>query len=206
MADVLVTITVPLPVIVPAGLPELITTLAPGVKTAPEFTVNVPETPKLLFAVTAALEARASPEKVRVAELDIELPFAKVIVPPEGAKLPLAPTVIAASILKDALVDTVADAAMARVLNTRVFEFAIELLLFIVTVPPLGEKLPDTPTAKAPPTAKETLEVFVPLKVTPLKVIVPELLIEVVPVSKTIVPPVGARVLPVVIASELLMV
>jgi hypothetical protein len=181
---------------VPAAPPEFITAAATGVNTAPELTVKVPETPKLLFAETAALEASAKPENVRVPELLIELPFPKVMVPPEGENTPLEPTVRAVPTLNEEPVVTVADAAIARVLKASVPELPMEPPLFMVTVPALGERLPDVPTVKAPPTAKLALVVVVPLKVTPLNVSVPELFIEVAPVSKVIVPPVGAKVFP----------
>jgi len=52
---VLVTCTIPLPVIVPFAPPLLITTEEDGVNTVPAFIVNVPVILKLLLAVTEAL-------------------------------------------------------------------------------------------------------------------------------------------------------
>lgn len=114
-----------------------------------------------------------------------------VIVPADGDKLPLAPTFNAPLIVK--LDEVVVVPLIVRPENARVLELEIEPPV-MVTVPPAGEKLPAAPTERALATLNETFEVFVPLNVTLLKVNVPELLIVVVPVSKVIVPPVGARV------------
>jgi len=49
-----VTLTVPEPVIVPWAAAELMTSVTPGVKVAPELIVNVPTTSKLLVEVALA--------------------------------------------------------------------------------------------------------------------------------------------------------
>jgi len=76
----------------------------------------------------------------------------------------------------------------------------------IVTVPADGVRFPLAPIVKAELTVKVAPVVKVPFKVSPAKVRVPELVKEVEPVSKVIVPPVGARVFPDDIVSALLIV
>ena len=126
-----------------------------------------------------------------------------VIIPAEGDKLAPAPMLKVPFTVKPE--EVVVVPVVLRLAKTKVPELLIEPA-FLVTVPPVGEKLPVAPTVKTAFTENETFEVFVPLNVTPLNVRVPELLIVVVPVSKVIVPPVGAKVLPEDTVSALLIV
>ena len=111
VAAVRVTLTVPKPVKVPA--PEMISAAA-GVKVAPEFTVKVVTTEKLPLEVTLAELAMVRLLKARVPELAILAPLFRVMVPADGAKTALEPTVKAAPTEKLAEVVTVAELAMVR--------------------------------------------------------------------------------------------
>ena len=93
------------------------------------------------------------------------------------------------------VIEVVALEATARLLKASVPELAIDELLFIVIVPPLGDKLPEPPRVNAPPIAKEWEVVVVPLIVKLLKVNVPEEFEIDDPLLNVIVPLVGAKVI-----------
>jgi len=115
------------------------------------------------------------------------------MIPAEGERLAPPPTLRAPFIVK--LEPVVGVPLIVSPEKARVPELLMEPPVFVM-VPPAGDRFPLPPTERVPVTPKLTLDVLVPLKVTPLNVKVPELLIVVVPVSKVIVPPVGARVFP----------
>ena len=86
-------------------------------------------------------------------------------------------------------------AEIVRFLKTKVPALLIpEFASFIVTVPALGEKFPEPPTVRLPLTVNESAVVVVPLKVTLLKVKVPEAF-EIEPPVKVTVLLVGAKVM-----------
>ena len=82
----------------------------------------------------------------------------------------------------------------------------VQPVVAIVIVPAEGDRFPVAPTVKAPFIVKPEPVVVVPFIVIPVKVSVPEFVIEVAVVSKVIVPPVGAKVLPVDTVKALLIV
>ena len=87
-----------------------------------------------------------------------------VMVPPDGAKLAELPTVNTPATLKLLEVDTVAEAAIDKAWKVAVPLLEIDDPLFMVIVPALGVKVPDTVKADA------TVAVCVPVLILPLTV------------------------------------
>lgn len=162
------------------------------------FNVSVPSTLKLLFTVTVADEGIVRLLNASVAELVMEEPLFIVIVPPEGEKLALVPTLKAPLMLKLLEVVTVAELAMVRLLKASVppTVLTIEAPLFIVIVPEDGLKFDALLPSVSAPLIEKLLEVetVAPLAIVrALKVSVPEFTMD-EPLFMVIVPLVGVNV------------
>ena len=166
-----------------------------GPKTALVPTVRAPPRLKLPDAVTVAEFAIVNALNPRVPEFAIDAPFVNVIVPADGLKTELVPTVSAPLTLKPVDVVTVAEFGIVNALNVRAPEFAIDAPFVIVIVPADGLKIAPAPSVRAPPTLKLLDVVTVALAAIdrPLNASVPEFVID-DPLFIVIVPSVGLNV------------
>ena len=75
-----------------------------------------------------------------------------MVLPTPGEKFPEEPTVKVPAMLKEAVVVTVAEAAIEMPWKVKLPELTILALLLKIIVPEEGVKTPEAPTVKVPPT------------------------------------------------------
>lgn len=153
---------------IPQLVPVMVIMPSVGARVLPELTVKVPEIEKLWVGCVEGVASIVKPLKTRVPE---ELLMAQaaldmvIVLPTPGEKLPEEPMVKVPAILKEAVVVTVAEAAMEMPWKVKELLLTIEAPLLKVIVPEEGVKTPEAPTVKVPLPPKPTLALLAPVEI-----------------------------------------
>ena len=101
------------------------------------------------------------PEELLMAQAALDM---VMVLPDPGEKLPEAPTIKVPAMLKEAVVLTVAEAAILRPWKVKLPELTIEEPVLKVMVPEEGVKTPEAPTVNVPFPPKPTVALLAPVE------------------------------------------